>query len=330
VGQRTLDRVAGACPPGRGDGAPGRGLAFIVGHYKSGSTWLINLLSLHPEVRGVGETSIFPYVCSSPDLRTSTALLFGLGHWGKGGLRRLARHRLAEWSRPLRRLRRPVLGPRERPTTRMDLGLLDQLALRRALARCASREEYCRRFFHHLRRALRPGAYLIEKNNNIFHVPFIKSVFPDAKLMAISRDGRDVIVSEKYFLRNEAGRAQSFEASVRQWRQAMEAQFRYAEEYGIHTLSYEGLLEDPAPLVHDLLRFLGLPAGAATVADMIRRSSFEFTTGRKPGQEKRDDFYRKGTAGDWKNHFTAEDRRVFKEIAGDLLIRLGYERDDSW
>jgi hypothetical protein len=330
VGQRTLDLERKARPPDRGDDTSGRGLAFIVGHYKSGSTWLINLLSLHPEVRGVGETSIFPYVCSSPDLQASTALLFGLGFWGRGGLRDLARNRLAEWARPLRRCWKPVLGPRERPTTRMDLGLLDQLALRRALARCESREEYCRQFFHHLRKGLRPRAYLIEKNNNIFHVPFIKSVFPDAKLIAISRDGRDVLVSEKYFLRNEAGRAQSFEASVRQWRQAMEAQFRYAEEYGIHTLSYEGLLADPAPLVRELLQFLGLPDDAETVADMIHRSSFQFITGRKPGQEKRDSFYRKGTAGDWKNHFTAEDSRTFKEIAGDLLIRLGYERDDHW
>ena len=35
-------------------------------------------------------------------------------------------------------------------------------------------------------------------------------------------------------------------------------------------------------------------------------------------------------AGDWKNHFTEEDRRVFKEEAGELLIRLGYEEDLDW
>jgi hypothetical protein len=28
-------------------------LIFIVGHYKSGSTWLLNLLSLHPAISGV-------------------------------------------------------------------------------------------------------------------------------------------------------------------------------------------------------------------------------------------------------------------------------------
>ena len=37
----------------------GSKLGFIVGHYKSGSTWLINLLSLHPGIRGVSETHVF-------------------------------------------------------------------------------------------------------------------------------------------------------------------------------------------------------------------------------------------------------------------------------
>ena len=30
------------------------------------------------------------------------------------------------------------------------------------------------------------------------------------------------------------------------------------------------------------------------------------------------------------NHFTEKDRRVFKEEAGELLIRLGYEEDLDW
>lgn len=174
----------------------GRGLAFIVGHYKSGSTWLLNLLSLHPWVRGVGETSIFPYVSSGDDFREVTRKLFRLGYWGRGGVRHLVRHRLADWSRPLRRYWKPVLGPRDRPTTRMDLGVFQQFALRRSLLQSTSREDYCRCFFGFLRGALRPRGYLVEKNNNIALVPLIKSIFPEAKLMAIYRDGRDVVVSD--------------------------------------------------------------------------------------------------------------------------------------
>jgi sulfotransferase 6B1 len=40
--------------------------------------------------------------------------------------------------------------------------------------------------------------------------------------------------------------------------------------------------------------------------------------------------FRAGKTGSWKEHFTAEHKRIFKEIAGDLLIRLEYETDYDW
>lgn len=40
--------------------------------------------------------------------------------------------------------------------------------------------------------------------------------------------------------------------------------------------------------------------------------------------------FRSGKTGEWKKHFTEEHKKIFKEIAGDLLIRLGYEKDNDW
>ena len=40
--------------------------------------------------------------------------------------------------------------------------------------------------------------------------------------------------------------------------------------------------------------------------------------------------FRKGSAGDWKNHMTPEHKAAFKRIAGELLVDLGYERDQEW
>lgn len=40
--------------------------------------------------------------------------------------------------------------------------------------------------------------------------------------------------------------------------------------------------------------------------------------------------FRKGQAGDWRNHFTEAHKQAFKESTGDLLVRLGYEQDDDW
>ncbi len=40
--------------------------------------------------------------------------------------------------------------------------------------------------------------------------------------------------------------------------------------------------------------------------------------------------FRSGKTGEWKKHFTPGHKRVFKEVAGDLLIKLGYEKDNDW
>jgi hypothetical protein len=40
--------------------------------------------------------------------------------------------------------------------------------------------------------------------------------------------------------------------------------------------------------------------------------------------------FRKGVKGGWREKFTPEDRCRFAEVAGDLLVQLGYETDDSW
>lgn len=40
--------------------------------------------------------------------------------------------------------------------------------------------------------------------------------------------------------------------------------------------------------------------------------------------------FRSGEKAGWRKSFTPEHRRLFHEVAGNLLIELGYENDDSW
>lgn len=94
---------------------------------------------------------------------------------------------------------------------------------------------------------------------------------------------------------------------------------------------YEDLLADTrAALTAVFTRHLGTEPDAELVDLAVRRCAFERQTGRRRGTEDRTKFARKGMAGDWKNHFTAEARRVFQRRAGELLIAVGYETDDSW
>lgn len=45
---------------------------------------------------------------------------------------------------------------------------------------------------------------------------------------------------------------------------------------------------------------------------------------------RRSPTFRSGKTGEWKKHFTEEHKKIFKNVAGDLLIRLGYEKDQDW
>ena len=40
--------------------------------------------------------------------------------------------------------------------------------------------------------------------------------------------------------------------------------------------------------------------------------------------------FRRGQIGDWKNHFNYSHKKAFKEIAGQTLIDLGYEKSFDW
>jgi hypothetical protein len=40
--------------------------------------------------------------------------------------------------------------------------------------------------------------------------------------------------------------------------------------------------------------------------------------------------FRSGKTGEWKKHFTDEHKKIFKDVAGELLIKLGYEKDGNW
>jgi hypothetical protein len=94
---------------------------------------------------------------------------------------------------------------------------------------------------------------------------------------------------------------------------------------------YEDLLERPHEEVRRLLEFLGAGATDEIVKQCVSSASFErLSRGRQRGEEDPSSFFRKGIAGDWQNVFTEEDKRVFKEEAGDLLIKLGYEESNQW
>ena len=41
-------------------------------------------------------------------------------------------------------------------------------------------------------------------------------------------------------------------------------------------------------------------------------------------------FLAKGQTGNWRSLFTAADKALFKQIAGDMLVKWKYEKDGDW
>jgi hypothetical protein len=47
-------------------------------------------------------------------------------------------------------------------------------------------------------------------------------------------------------------------------------------------------------------------------------------------QPKKSHTFRSGKAGGWKQYFTEEHKNLFKNVAGDLLVKLAYEKNNDW
>jgi hypothetical protein len=45
---------------------------------------------------------------------------------------------------------------------------------------------------------------------------------------------------------------------------------------------------------------------------------------------KKSPTFHSGKTGKWKKHFTDEHKKIFKDMAGDLLVKLGYEKNNDW
>jgi len=59
---------------------------------------------------------------------------------------------------------------------------------------------------------------------------------------------------------------------------------------------------------------------------LLNDYSFKQMTGRGQGVEDKSSKFRKGIAGDWKNHFTDKVETQFEKITGNLVTQLGYNQ----
>jgi len=100
----------------------------------------------------------------------------------------------------------------------------------------------------------------------------------------------------------------------------------------IKVYKYENLIgNEKLTYFNNLLDFVNIKLEIKKVEELLDKYSFKtLTQGRTRGNEDIKSHYRKGIAGDWKNYFTLRQKNLFKEIIGNTLVDLNYEKNNEW
>jgi hypothetical protein len=172
----------------------------------------------------------------------------------------------------------------------------------------------------------------------------------------IFRDPRDVVVSHVFYVTDMEARhvhhayyqsLPDFDARLKVsilGRQDTDIEFpnvaeRFAPYLGwldqpqVLTIHFEDLINDRVQTLtrimdHFLARVLEDPAvllGTLHASRQLILDSLESSI-----NPTKSPTYRSGKTGEWRKHFTDEHKKIFKDVAGDLLIKLGFETGLDW
>jgi hypothetical protein len=98
----------------------------------------------------------------------------------------------------------------------------------------------------------------------------------------------------------------------------------WLEHDEVLSIHFEDLIHDRAAVLsriidHFLIR-VPLQVSRQVVFDSLETSI----------DPERSPTFRSGKTGEWKKYFTEEHKKVFKDVAGNLLLQLGYEKSNDW
>jgi hypothetical protein len=206
--------------------------------------------------------------------------------------------------------------------------------------------------------SLQPG-HVFLKDPSVRHIDRFFDTFPEAKLILLVRDGRDNVASsvkaglairsrdsvvERSKKRLNHLLFRDFVQYARDWSSSVgrilsfDEKFRdtpRASQYMI--VRYEDVFRHPREMAERLFSFMGVEYDDATLdavdnAEVVG-SSFFASSGREEAKKpnwkatpKTDAFK---PLGRW-NQWSALQKSMFKRIAGEQLISMGYEKDLNW
>ena len=169
------------------------------------------------------------------------------------------------------------------------------------------------------------------------HINFVERIlrwFPDAQMLIMVRDGRDVAVSLKR-------RGKNHKRAVRSWVHDNKRICELVGDPRIFVVKYENLISDPEAILQDVCAFLG-EAYVDDLFDLGKRFYFHDDEKIVPpdsvyGVENHVKVRRwqinqpiYDDSGRWKTEMSHLEAVYFSRKAGGLLAALGYERTNDW
>lgn len=184
---------------------------------------------------------------------------------------------------------------------------------------------------------LRHPSIVVKEPNGSLGAPFLMSLLPRARLLFLLRDGRDVVDSmldaqapgawleRRGTADFEDRRLELVRRESQLWLARTRAVRRAYEEHRPELrrlVRYEDARRDPAGVLADLDRWLGLQRGERERASAIRSNDFDAYPAAAKGTGKA---LRAATPGLWRQNLSRDEQRAMHELMGAELAELGYE-----
>ena len=311
---------------------------FVVGCPRSGTSWVTSLLAQHPDVLVVPrETHVYRLVYEPFVELPRWDWQQRLRAW-KGILRRYGLKPLlfgfkpaTIWPGILRDyqiLNRPDSHGLHGLVSYQELSLLisairaEVLETNRGLVQ--AEELIAAMFDRFFKRYGKPGQTVLEKTP--MHIRYAEQIlcrFPEARIIEVLRDGRDVCVSYNALAKRERWAQIGTAGAIRQWKQCVEwgeiIRERPSLQSRVHAVRYEALKADPERSLQQMFEFANLGWDEAQVGAIVAAADIKRVAKKGDGQ-----YVRSGSVGDWKEHLSEAEIAMCEEIAGEQLVRLGY------
>jgi hypothetical protein len=164
----------------------------------------------------------------------------------------------------------------------------------------------------------------------------------------IYRDPRDMLVSQVFFATdmNEEHGMHDFYKSLPDFGERLKVAITGLDRDGLYMVSvkqrYASVFEWREQRNVMCIRFEDLinrrEATVEAMLDEVESIGYRIPTPREKAvsilveaiQPQKSHTFRSGKTGGWREHFTEEHKKLFKDVTGDLLMKLEYERDNDW